>query len=204
MKTKHFLSLIVLFIVLSGFYQPDDEKAPANTRSKDMLLYGKLEIGADLNGDGSTEAVSLDVISGISGKQINSILFKSYDDYLVHFEQLKPRIILSSNHRIPQLVINDKPEIVSPLVLDNLGDLNDDGNDEIGYVLENYEIEKTDSLFILTFKNKKWNCIGAVPVSVSSSGGFHSIDTYGIITRKDNKLFYEDRNGKEMELILKN
>lgn len=207
MKIKNLISLILLFNLLPGFYMLNNKKESKNGNSKETttLYYGnRLEIGADLDGNGKTEKVYINVISEASKKELDSITFdQSYEDYLIQFEKIKPRIVLNSNHGIPKLVINNNPEILSPLDLSNLGDLNKDGNDEIGYVLEWYELQKTDSLFILTFKDKKWSCIGSIPISISSSERYYSVDTYNIITKKNDKLFYKDRDGKEMELNLR-
>lgn len=186
----------MLLILLSGFGVADLNKA--------RLYYTRLEIGADINGDGNTEKVYLNICSGRSGKELDAISFdSSYQDYIAQFGKISPRIMLNSNHRIPSLILNTAPEILRPMDLSNLGDLNGDGSDEIGYVLEWYEMEKTDSMFILTFRNKKWSCIGAIPVSVISSGQYYSVDTYQIIAKKNNRLFYKDGEGKDVELNLR-
>lgn len=207
MKIKNLVSLILLFNLLPGFYMLNNKKESKNVNSKEAttLYYGdRLEIGADLDGNGKIDKVYMNVISEESKKELNSITFdQSYQDYLIQFDKIKPRIILNSNHGIPKLVINNNPEILRPMDLSNLGDLNNDGNDEIGYVLEWYELHKTDSLFILTFKNKKWSCIGSIPISILSSEKYYSVYTYNILTKKNDKLFYKDRDGKEMELNLR-
>jgi hypothetical protein len=194
---------ILILIIASSFIYPRHTNF-LSPKVRTLFYSGKLEIGADLNGDKKIEKVYIEVISENNNKQLDSITFNAdYNDYLIQFEKIKPRIILKSNHKIPEIILNKDPRILSPMNIDNLGDLNNDGNDEIGYVLEWFEVEKTDSMHILSFKNKQWNKIGSVPISIYYSEKYYSVDTDGLIIKKNNKLYYKNKNNEEIEFTLK-
>jgi hypothetical protein len=200
-----FISVFLLLLITTSFSNSESLlKSIHFSNERQTLFYGELEIGADLNGDKKIERVYIDVISEITNRHLDSLSYDgSYDDYIKQFEKIKPRIIVKSNHRIPDLVVNDDPDILRPMSIGNLGDLDDDGSDEIGYVLERIELEKTDSMCILSLKNRKWYRIGAVPISISYSERFYSVNTHGLIVKKEGKLYYTNSKGEETEFTLR-
>ncbi len=201
-KILNITSVLILVIASSFIFQKETRNYLNN--DKTIFYSGNLGIGADLNGDKEIEEVFIDVISGNNNKHLDSITYNgNYNDYLVQFKKIKPRIIIKSDHKIPQIIVNDDPRILQPISFSNLGDLNDDGNDEIGYVLEWFETEKTDSMHIISYRNKKWIKLGAVPISITYTERFYSVNTSDLITKNNNKLFYKDKNNEEIEFKLK-
>jgi hypothetical protein len=186
--------------------QKNDEYLSDSKGIQDTIIhYANLEIGADINGDGESEKLNLKVISKLTNDEIDSIVYTGdYQGYLKAFSQIKPQIVLYINDN-EMSIISEDPKILRPWNLTNIGDVNNDGNDDISLVIEWYEYEKTDSCYIYSYVDNRWRIIGSAPIEISwtqiGDKDYAYIDD--IIIQKNGKLYYKDQNATEVEIILR-
>ncbi len=147
------------------------QKALAKTDSiaaivKTKPVWGaRKTIAGDFDGDGTQDTLFEKYISPLTGKETN----KSYDfegfgdgsDYLFYWQKW------IGEKQIMLKLLSKKPGIKSFLVdtlgmhdgflyLKNVGDLNQDGTDELAYCLNYIDFSNSTSAYLATYKNGKW------------------------------------------------
>lgn len=58
-------------------------------------------------------------------------------------------------------------------------------------------------MYIVSFKNKKWNWLGFVLVFIYYVGRYYLVNIYDLIVKKEDKFYYKNSNNEEILFILK-
>jgi|GEM_PF-607935 hypothetical protein len=116
-------------------------------------------ITGDFNGDGKTDTLVEHYFNKLTGKETNKA-FDSLEDYdtlvslTVHNDPYS--FVLCSDKSIDTLNISDNPQLLGLAWLHNEGDLDGDGGDEIGYVIDWADWSSVNTYHIASYKNGKW------------------------------------------------
>lgn len=135
--------------------------------TEDSTLNNRLIITGDFDGDGKKENLIEHYISLIDNKEINNSNIKEIDySELVELTSKKQpqSFLLSSNKSIDTLKISSNPQLFGVLFLKNEGDINEDGNDEVSYVINWADFSNLNTYHIVTYKNKKWTELTSFPI----------------------------------------
>ena len=127
----------------------------------------RLAISGDFDGNGKTEQLIEHYCSQHTHKETN----KFYEN-LIEYEQLVDLTIqkapysflLSDDAAIDTLLISDKEQQLGVFFLKNEGDLNDDGTDEVGYVVNWADWSSINTYYIVSFATGKWHTLYEFPI----------------------------------------
>lgn len=131
------------------------------------ILGKRLKISGDFDGDGKKEDLVEHYISQTTKTETN----KSYANNIDYSELVglikakKPQsFVTSSNPEIDSLPISSELQLFGLMFLKNEGDLNNDGNDEVAYVVDWADWSNTNTYHIVSYVNKKWINIHSFPI----------------------------------------
>ena len=127
----------------------------------------RLAISGDFDGNGKTEQLVEHYWSRHTQKETN----KFYEN-LAEYEQLVDLTIqkapysflLSDNTAIDTLLISDKEQQLGVFYLTHEGDVNDDGTDEVGYVVNWADWSSINTYYIVSFAAGKWHTLYEFPI----------------------------------------
>lgn len=133
---------------------------------KTKPVWGKREtIVGDFDGDGSQDTLFEKYLSRLTGKETN----KSYDfdgfgdgsDFLGYWQKWigEKQIMLKLTSKKPEItpfMVDSNGMHDGFLYLKNVGDLNQDGTDELVYCLNYIDFSNSSSAYLATYKNRKW------------------------------------------------
>ena len=123
------------------------------------MLGSRLSVDADVNGDGQKEILTEKYISGVTGKELSKIqdTTVSLSDFIKHVDSQKAYCYLSvGNGAIDSMPISSQSQMLGLLYIKNEGDLDDDGGDEISYVINWADYSNTNECILMSYKNNKW------------------------------------------------
>jgi len=130
----------------------------------------RLKISGDFDGDGITDTAYESYISELTGKET----FKTLDstDWERNVELIiknKPVCRIYSNINFTATyVLTKEYQQRGVFLFENLGDLNNDKGDELGYIIDWANNSNLNTYHILTlFKNKKWMELFNFPINES-------------------------------------
>ena len=137
-----------------------------NSIPDSVLLF----IKGDWNGDGIEEKLTECYFS----KKLNRVIISPYfsdtiDDFIDKIGEaikLDPRVYLvSENNRLDTLIISDgqNKQTWGIDYLRNMGDMDDDGGEELGYVEHIAQMSSLTMYHIASYKNNKWEILFAFP-----------------------------------------
>ncbi len=161
-------------------------------------------IQGDFDGDGKKETLTEVYISTID----NKVLSKNNDDnldyeaYRSSVEQQKPKTSLtSSNNAISDFVVTNDPSQSGLLYLKNEGDLNNDGTDELSYVINWTDHSTMNKVHIVSYKNGQWEELYSFSIreSIFSEQKFHLIQK---VQGDNSKIIIAFVNEQAMEEFL--
>ncbi len=188
----------------------------SNTSSKiiiksDSILNQKSEkrvtISGDFNGDGEKEKLVEHYISQITKKETNKTFENviEYSELVDLIAKKKPQsYIVSSNLEIDTLHISSNPHLFGVLFLRNEGDLNNDGKDEVSYVVDWADWSALNTYHIVTFHNGKWIEIASFPIWEWQLDELK--DNQGLIKKLKNseiECYYQNAEAELDTMILK-
>jgi hypothetical protein len=138
----------------------NDTTARKTPKQKITGIFGyRFIIYGDFNGDGKKDTLTEHFISDLSKQEMN----KYYDgmedmgDAIDTNAKLQPiSFITSSNPLIDTLHIGADAQVDGIEYIKNEGDLNNDGTDEIAYVINYLDWSSCNTCHIVTYKNNKW------------------------------------------------
>ena len=139
----------------------DDSLAVIDSSSQVMIpvLGDRMTVSGDFDGDGKQEELVEHYISQLSQKETN----KAYENDIEYSEfvgliiKKKPQSFFTSdNKEIDTLHISSNPHLFGILFLKNEGDLNNDGKDELSYVIDWADWSNLNTYHIVSFINQKW------------------------------------------------
>lgn len=169
---------IFLFILASFFSCENSSKKlkeEKNTSVNDTLkqerklkpVFGyRFIISGDFDGDGKKENLIEHFFSGIDNKEINKFYENlEYDDLVDLTMKKNPySFVLSDNKSIDTLQITGMAQNFGLSYLKNEGDLNNDGTDEVSYVVNWADWSNLNTWYLATYKNKKWQELYSFPI----------------------------------------
>lgn len=123
-------------------------------------------ITGDFDGDGKTENMMEHYYSLRDKKEAYKLYDNVEEDWLVWDSIIKKRpysFALTDNKSIDTLRISQVPQLYGIAYLKNEGDLNDDGTDEVSYVINYADISSMNTCYIVTCKDKKWQELYSFP-----------------------------------------
>lgn len=166
MNTRYIIVLIILVLLFScdnSIKKTQEEKTISNdTLKQDSKLkpvFGyRFIISGDFDGDSKKENLIEHFFSGIDNKETNKFYENlEYDDLVDLTMKKKPySFILSDNKQIDTLHISSSAQLFGLSYLKNEGDLNDDGTDEVSYVVNFADWSNLNTWHLMTYKNNKW------------------------------------------------
>jgi hypothetical protein len=156
------LSFILLGICnkLSICNKSNDQNQNSSGIVKLKEIWGnRLEISGDFNGDKLPDTLSEQFISSINNKETNKYYEGiEYDSIVALTIQKKPICVLvSSSGNINPLIIKSKTfQIFGLSYLKNEGDLDHNGTDEIGLVVDWADYSNINSYNVYSYIDKSW------------------------------------------------
>ncbi|OUU01599.1 MAG: hypothetical protein CBB99_04435 [Bacteroidetes bacterium TMED39] len=203
MKPVYFL-FVVLFC--SNCRQQTEKKIPeqtSDTISKFTATFRPYYwIFGDFNGDKQIDTIRELFLSRKTNKGTQNKFYAEHiRDVQKHLNQIKPSTrIVGTNAPSDTFVLSDENNQIGLWLFENLGDLDGDGADEIGYSINYADASLLNAYVILSYKNE-WSELAYFTIheelNMQSSGQFKN----GKLTRKssDNKIevyFYDAEKQK--------
>jgi len=124
-------------------------------------VYGyRYLISGDFDGDGKHENLMEHYHSGLTRNETNKFYSNLVDfAYLVELTVANQpySFLLSTTKYMDTLHISSNEQLLGISYLKNEGDLNDDGTDEISFVVDYADWSSVNSCHVMTYKNNHWN-----------------------------------------------
>lgn len=164
--------LILLFSCENSVKKIQEEKNMSlhDTLKQDQKLkpvFGyRFVISGDFDGDGKKENLIEHFFSGIDNKETNKFYENLEYENLVELTMKKNpySFVLSDNKSIDTLQISSLGQLFGLSYLKNEGDLNDDGRDEVSYVVNFADWSNLNTWHLMTYKNNKWQELYSFPI----------------------------------------
>lgn len=164
---KKWVFLLTILLQNCSNPKPEPTKISFNTRqatqtpdSNQFQILEKEVIIGDFDGDGIEDSLQETFISLIDSANIPKYYFETQEAFEKKQREiygLKPNLTLSSsNPKIKELLLSQHKQILGTSWLQNEGDLNNDGNDEISVVIDWADWSSVNFCLIYTYKNEKW------------------------------------------------
>jgi hypothetical protein len=167
MTTKKTIILSIFSLsVLAACDRGNGQKIAINITSDSsahtMPALGKIDdrfsIVGDFNGDNVQDTLFESYISSITNKETPKLL--NSEDYDKNVEQIlsqKPLTRLYSNlGNVDTFIVTTEPYHTGVRMFSNLGDINADGADEFGYIIDWTDYSNINTFHILTLKDNKF------------------------------------------------
>ncbi|MDJ1496299.1 hypothetical protein QNI19_25400 [Cytophagaceae bacterium DM2B3-1] len=139
-------------------YLPDKKVESVSDSVKPVFGY-RFHIQGDFNGDGHKEVLTEHFINGITHQETNKFYegLKEYDQLVALTIQKNPESFFTcSDPRIDTLAIASGGQLLGVAFARNEGDLNQDGTDELSYVVNWADWSNINTYVIMTYQNGKW------------------------------------------------
>jgi hypothetical protein len=144
---------------------------PVISTNADLRKFGeRLNITGDFDGDGIKDTVFESYISEFTGKETYKILDSTdWEENMGLVIKNAPIARLYSNIKtVDTFIVTDELQQIGISFMENLGDLNNDKGDEIGYIIDWADESNLNHYHILTLsKNKKWKELFNFPINES-------------------------------------
>lgn len=158
-----------------------DTLQPDNSKTKNQLeetlkaipndiqpVFGyRFIISGDFDGDGKKEKLIEHFISGVDNKETNKFYngLSGYEQLVALTIKKEPiSFVISDNKQMDTLRISSGGQLLGLSYLKNEGDLNDDGTDEVSYVVKWADWSNLNTWHLATYKNNKWTTIYSFPI----------------------------------------
>jgi len=172
---------VIIAVIACGCNSPANEKSIVTidttkslvivNKKSDRRIFGeRLKLTGDFNGDGKIDTVFESYISKLTGKEDFKILDSTnWEDNVGLIIENKPvsRLYLDIEAADTFIVTKD-PQQSGVGLLENLGDLNGDKGDELGYIIKWADESNLNTYHIVTLTNeKKWKELFNFPINES-------------------------------------
>jgi len=167
MKTIFYISFLSLVCFISCNNQSETKNIQINNhqnkvrKNSDLTpIWGhRFTITGDFNGDDLTETLTEHYFDGKKNTETNKFYEDIEFDSLVSLTIKKNPIsfVASTNKHIDTLHISSGGQLLGLSYLKNEGDLNDDGTDEISYVIDWADWSNLNTCHLMTLRNNKWS-----------------------------------------------
>lgn len=162
--------------------------------------YKKYFVTGNFTGENKKDTISLHYFSGLQNKEIFERPDRDWDVVQSWFSQQKGNMNLNINN--PAYDTLDIGFGWGLYYLNNIGDINGDGKDEVAYTVNYLDYSQINSCQIYTFCNNKWTELKRFTILESAFDNFNnnSFDSTQIkdyFELKDGKWYYTDYNGED-------
>jgi len=175
MNIRFIILLPILVLLFSCDYSIKKTREQITISANDTLKQDKklkpvfgyrFIISGDFDGDGKNENLIEHFFSGIDNKETNKFYENlEYDDLVELTMKKNPySFVLSDNKSIDTLQISSLGQLFGLSYLKNEGDLNDDGTDEVSYVVNFADWSNLNTWHLMTYKNNKWQELYSFPI----------------------------------------
>lgn len=161
------IGFVICFFSCSGKTTVSNKKSKKMNELKDYQsidssqmkqLGDRLFVLGDFNGDKINDTIFESYISLVDHKEAYKILNSfDFEDNLEQISKQKPCTRLYTNiDKIDTLIIETHPQNSGLLFVENIGDINEDGGDEFGFVISYEDYSNINKYFIYSIKKNKW------------------------------------------------
>ncbi len=179
---RHFPIYSVLLVIIAwGCDTPANKKntRPVDTtkslvivnKKSDQKIFGeRLKLPGDFNGDGKIDTVFESYISKLTGKEDfkihDSTDWESNVDLIIENKPISR--LYFDIEATDTFIVTKEPQQTGISLLENLGDLNGDKGDELGYIIKWADESNLNTYHIITLTNeKKWKELFSFPINES-------------------------------------
>lgn len=160
MKTLHGLLICILTIACQSKTisrtESSDSKASQIEIESDTLSDRRIITG-DFDGDKRLDTLKESFISSIDGKEFNKYADIEFDSLVVLTIKKRPICRLISKNLSILTINKDQYQLFGLAFLKNEGDLNNDGNDELGLIVDWADHSNVNYYRVYTYKNNNWS-----------------------------------------------
>jgi len=150
----------------------------------------RLSITGDFNGDGQSDTLKESFISSFDGKETNKYYKADFDSMVSLTIQKKPISRLLSYHLKPLNVNKDNWQLFGLAYLKNEGDLNGDGNDEVGLIVDWADWSDVNYYQVYSYKFNEWKVLLSFEI--------RDYDVVEIKKNKESKGFLYKNSAEEL------
>lgn len=155
-----FLGLLISILIISCQLGLRNKKSLDSKHSQtdvsETSFTDRLMISGDFDGDGKIDTLTESFISSINGKETNKYADLEYDSLVTLTILKKPISRLISKNLRPLIIDKDNFQLFGLAFLKNEGDIDNNGTDEIGFVIDWADWSNVNSYRIYTYKNNNW------------------------------------------------
>jgi hypothetical protein len=177
------------------------------------VLGNRFVISGDFDGDKKKEKLTEHFFSSLDNKETNKFYnnLANYDQLIALTIKKSPySFLISENKIIDSLHIASTEQLLGLSFLKNEGDLNEDGTDEISYVIDWADWSNLNTFHLATYKNKKWIELYTFPIwdwQIPNHDGFHnnseSANKDITLNSSTNKIIVDKKKIKSFEGLIK-
>lgn len=189
LKTQ-FSLLALMMLVAIGCSNTESDIKPAS-ESGNTNDY-QFSITGDFDGDGAIDTLMEKYISTVDGRSLpKTIPGKVYDSLVAFTFHTQPVcLLIDPNNKLDTLEISNVNQQFGLAYLKNEGDLNGDGIDEISFVVDWADWSNTNTCYIYSYIDGKWEKIYSFSIFDSQLPNYRSIANMnsfkGLIEKLDN------------------
>lgn len=166
-------------------------------------------ITGDFDGDGAIDTLLEKYISSVDSRTLPKTLQgKEYDTLVALTLQTQPLcLLIDPNGKLDTLEISNLNQQFGLAYLKNEGDLNGDGIDEISFVVDWADWSSTNTCYIYSYVDSKWEKIYSFSIFDSQLPDYTSatsMDTFeGLIEKIDNDTIIINTRNREIGALRK-
>lgn len=153
MKNLFFCSILIVSAGCLNFYCSAQNVFPGSAYS---VPIERKSISGNFRGEGTIDTLKEVVISKVNHQEINYTWNVDYDSLVALTVLSKPVCSLQSHNLKPLLIQTDTWQLFGLSYLKNEGDLNNDGRDELGLVIDWADWSIINTYHLYTYSKKGW------------------------------------------------
>jgi hypothetical protein len=174
---KHFIPAAMYFvlILMDGCHENQNTQTPAlvvpeksteNTAPK-YRMGERFKVTGDFNGDSIIDTVYESYISAISGRETYMDMDTTdWEENIKMIIDNKPvSRLYTSIKGVDTFVVTNDPQLRGLLRLENLGKINGENSDKLGYVINWADFSNINSYHIIALSQNKWEEIYSFPIN---------------------------------------
>lgn len=183
--------------------QPETNRNIQNSKATHETLKDRLVVCGDFDGDKKTDTLKESFYSESELKEVSKQVDSDYDRSLSIATTKKVVSQLTAKNLAPLTL--DRYHSFGLLWLKNEGDLNNDGKDEIGLVIDWMDWSAVNTYRIYTYRNHKWRLIYSFEIRefdllkpkpdeliLKKSNGNYTVHTYAMGESVERKITIKD------------
>jgi hypothetical protein len=146
----------ILLIAGCPNYSSVAQNVSSTTNTPKVIPIIRKSISGNFIADGKTDTLKESVISSINNQEIDKYIDVDYDSLVCLIVMSKPICRLQSSELKPLIIKSNTWQLFGLAYLKNEGDLNNDGTDEVGLIVDWADWSNINSYQVYTYKNNEW------------------------------------------------